>query len=38
MSQMSEERRKLIKIQSTEDMEKAREVLSRNGKKKPDKD
>ena len=31
MSQMSEERRKLIKIQSKEGMEKAKEVLKKNG-------
>jgi nitrogen fixation protein NifB len=34
MSQMSEERRKLIKIQSREDMEKAKETLCKNGKGK----
>jgi nitrogen fixation protein NifB len=33
MSQMSEERRKVIKIQTKEDMEKARAVLEKNGKK-----
>lgn len=33
MSQMSEERRKLIKIQSKGDIEKAKEVLKTNGKK-----
>jgi nitrogen fixation protein NifB len=32
MSQMSEERRKLIKIQTKEDLEKAREALKTNGK------
>jgi nitrogen fixation protein NifB len=34
MSQMSEERRKLIKIQTKEDIEKAREILKENGKQK----
>lgn len=34
MSQMSEERRKLIKIQSREDMERAKEILGKNGKGK----
>lgn len=32
MSQMSEERRKLIKIQTKEDLEKAREILGKDGK------
>ncbi|MDI9395865.1 MAG: nitrogenase cofactor biosynthesis protein NifB [Euryarchaeota archaeon] len=32
MSQMSEERRKIIKIHTKEEMEKAREVLNKNGK------
>jgi len=32
MSQMSEERRKIIKIQTKEDMEKPREILKNNGK------
>jgi nitrogen fixation protein NifB len=32
MSQMSEERRKVIKIQTKEEMEKAREILEKNGK------
>jgi nitrogen fixation protein NifB len=32
MSQMSEERRKLIKIQTKEDLEKAREILKKDGK------
>ncbi|MDD3248209.1 MAG: nitrogenase cofactor biosynthesis protein NifB [Methanosarcina sp.] len=32
MSQMSEERRNIIKIQTKEDMEKAREILEKNGK------
>jgi nitrogen fixation protein NifB len=32
MSQMSEERRKLIKIQTKEDLEKAREILKTDGK------
>jgi nitrogen fixation protein NifB len=32
MSQMSEERRKLIKIQTKEDMDKARETLNEDGK------
>ncbi|NLO30848.1 MAG: nitrogenase molybdenum-iron cofactor biosynthesis protein, partial [Methanosarcina mazei] len=32
MSQMSEERRNLIKIQTKEDFEKAKEVLKTNGK------
>jgi len=36
MSQMSEERRKLIKIQSKEDFEKAKEILAENGKEKID--
>ncbi|MCO5380992.1 MAG: nitrogenase cofactor biosynthesis protein NifB [Methanosarcina barkeri] len=34
MSQMSEERRKVIKIETKEDMEKARKVLEENGKEK----
>ncbi len=34
MSQMSEERRKLIKIQTKEDVERARKVLKENGKEK----
>lgn len=34
MSQMSEERRKLIKIQTKEGMEKAKEILKKNGKEK----
>lgn len=32
MSQMSEERRNLIKIQTKEDLEKAKEILKKNGK------
>jgi nitrogen fixation protein NifB len=32
MSQMSEERRNLIKIQIREDLEKAKETLNKNGK------
>jgi len=32
MSQMSEERRKLIKIQTKEDLEKARKILGKDGK------
>ncbi|HII79046.1 MAG TPA: nitrogenase cofactor biosynthesis protein NifB [Methanosarcina sp.] len=32
MSQMSEERRKIIKIHTKEEMEKAREILKKNGK------
>ncbi|HWQ44384.1 MAG TPA: nitrogenase cofactor biosynthesis protein NifB [Methanosarcina barkeri] len=34
MSQMSEERRKVIKIETKEDMEKARKILEENGKEK----
>lgn len=34
MSQMSEERRKLIKMQTKEDVERARKVLKENGKEK----
>ncbi|WP_440956604.1 nitrogenase cofactor biosynthesis protein NifB [Methanosarcina sp. Mfa9] len=36
MSQMSEERREIIKIQTKEEMEKARETLAKNGKEEKD--